>query len=302
MRVIQDAMLFVDVVQAGSLTAAAERLFASKSSISRRIAQLEQRLNVQLFIRDAHGLTLTVAGKQFYEDCYRIKDSFELATEQLHGHQVSVSGAINISAPMSFGSMIVGPLLAKLMRHYPDLIISLDLSDHVKSLTDDGIDIAIRAANSLPDSDLKARRLFSYHHIVCASPDYLNRSASLETLGDLSNHRIICCLTGSASIAADVWSFQVGGERQNVQINPVARVTHMGVQKKMALEDQGLIRLPDYWVKDEIASGQLVSVLSDCPSPECYMFAVYKDIKPLPARVKTCLDYLAEHLIAGVSV
>ena len=296
MKVIQDAMLFVDVAQAGSLTAAAERLYASKSSISRRISQLEQRLNVQLFIRDTQGLQLTEAGRQFYDACYQIKASFEQATERLYGQHSTVTGSLTLSAPLSFGSMFIGPLLAKLMRNYPQLKVNLDLSDHVKSLSSGEVDIAIRAASRLSDSGLKARKLFAYKHIVCASPDYLNASAQLRSLEDLSRHRTICCLTGSASISPDIWTFLVNDEQLDVAINPVARVTHMDVQKNMALEDQGLIRLPEYWVKEEIATGQLMPVLTQYPTPDCYMFAVYQNIQPMPAKIITCLDYLTEHL------
>lgn len=296
MKTIEDAMLFVDVAKAGSFTVAAERLYSSKSSISRRIAQLEQRLNAQLFVREPHGLQLTEAGQHFYSACEQIKHQFDQATESLAQHHSEVSGEVTITAPLTLGSMVIGPLLAKLMRVYPKLKLNLDLSDAVKSHAHDGIDIALRAARQLPDSELRARKLLSYQHVVCASPDYLERYGVPGAPTALEQHRIICCMTGSSTAEADQWQFMHDGQTQMARVKPVARVTHMGVQRQMALEDQGIIRVPNYWVDDALQQGELVEILA-AYRPEPYnLFAVYQNIQPLPNKIKVCLDYLSEHL------
>lgn len=297
MKTIEDAMLFVDVAKAGSFTVAAERLYSSKSSISRRIAQLEQRLNAQLFVREPQGLQLTEAGQHFYRACEQIKQQFDQATESLAQHHSEVSGEVTITAPLTLGSMVIGPLLAKLMRVYPKLTLNLDLSDTVKSHAQDGIDIALRAARQLPDSELKARQLLSYRHVVCASPEYLDRFGVPMSPDALERHRIICCMTGSSTAEADQWAFMHNGKAQMARVKPVARVTHMGVQRQMALDDQGIIRVPNYWVDTALQQGQLIEILAEYRPEPYFLFAVYQNIQPLPNKVKACLDYLSEHLV-----
>ena len=121
MKLIQEAMLFVDVVQAGSFTKAATYMDSSKSQISRRISQLEQRLNVQLLVRMPRGLQLTEAGENFFQSCLQIQQEFNGATAALQQQQQAVSGNIVLTAPMSLGTMIIGPLLAEFMRNYPQI-------------------------------------------------------------------------------------------------------------------------------------------------------------------------------------
>ncbi len=296
MKLIQDAMLYVDVVKAGSFTQAALLMNSSKSQISRRIAQLEQRLNAQLFIRTQQGLQLTDAGQQFYQSCLQIQNDFDNATQSIHQDDEQLTGRLVITAPITLGSLIIGPLLAEFMRNYPGLAIELDLSDRVKELSDGGVDIALRAARQLPDSNLIAKKLLSYGYVVCASPDYLQQAGTPTTPQELEQHRTIGCVTQSISDTTDHWAFIDKGQEIKVPIQPVAKVTHMGVQKHMALEDQGIIRVPSYWVTDEIESGSLVPLLESYNLITSHLFAVYPKLSPQPQKTKTFIDYLAKHL------
>mgnify|MGYP006420287221 CR=1 FL=1 len=296
MSIIEDAMLFVKVIQAGSLTKAATQLSSSKSQISRRISALEQRLDATLMLRSAKGLQLTEQGEQFYQSCIAIQSQFNDATEKVQKDHKSIAGNIAITAPMSLGSLFLGPLIAKFMRNYPDVSVELDLSDTVKNFADSRFDLAIRAAPSLPDSSLYAKKLLSYGYAVVASPEYLDKHGTPSHPDELANHRVITCLTEAQSLTAQAWPFMINQTIQQVPVKSVARVTHMGVQKKMALESLGIIRVPTYWVKNEIESGLLTSILSDAVSGESHIFALYKSSKSTPSRLSSIITYLKQHL------
>lgn len=295
MKLIEDAMLFVKIVQAGSLTQAALQLYSSKSQLSRRMSQLEQRLNAQLLVRQSRGLQLTAQGEAFYQACLNIQDQFQNATQALQKQQQTVAGNVSMTAPMSLGSLYLGPLLAKLMNHYPQLTVELDLSDSVKSVTQDQFDIAIRAARQLPDSDLKAKRLAQYDYTIAASPAYLNHYGKPTTVDELPNHRIIACITGANNQPQTTWNFGPDSS-QTIDIQPIARVTHMWVQKMMALEGTGIIKVPTYWIKTELEEGQLVPVLPQLSIPTSNLYALYPSTPHLPQRIRTVIDYLAKHL------
>jgi DNA-binding transcriptional LysR family regulator len=296
MKLIQDAMLFVDVVKAGSFTRAALLMSSSKSQISRRIAQLEQRLNVQLFMRTQQGLQLTEAGERFYQSCLQIQQDFLQATEVIQQDDDQVTGKLVITAPVTLGSLVIGPLLAEFMRSYPNLAVELDLSDRVKDFAEGGVDVALRAARQLPDSSLIAKKLLTYGYCVCASPEYLDKQGAPKTPWELEGHRTIGCVTQSASHALDHWAFVIDDEEVQIPIEPVAKVTHMGVQKQMALEAQGIIRVPSYWVHEELEQGSLLPLLTPYNLIASHLFAVYPALSPQPQKTKAFVAYLANHL------
>lgn len=296
MSIIDNAMLFLRVVQAGSFTRAASQLYSSKSQISRRIANLEQRLDTTLLRRTTKGLQLTEQGEQFYRDCLSIRANFEKATAQLKSHQVSVSGPISISAPISLGSLILGPLLAKFMASYPEIRFELDLSDNIVNLNQSHHDMAIRAAKHLPDSSLYARKLYTYDYVIAGSPDYFQQHGNIEKPDDLSSHRAITCITTSDNDLQHSWPLYIQAQRQLYPVNVIARVTHLWVQKKFAKEGLGLIRVPRYWVKKELDKGTLISVLDNYMCETSHLFAVYKHGRTMPAKISAFIDYLAQHL------
>lgn len=296
MALIDDAMLFIKVAQAGNFTRAAEQLYSSKSHISRRIAELEQGIDTTLFNRSPRGLQLTEAGETFYQACLKVQSEFEAATQQLKNKTDTLNGTLNITAPMTLGSAIIGPLLAKFMKHHPELHISLDLSDTAVNLAESAFDIAIRAARELPDSSLKAKVLYEYGYTISASASYLEQYGRPTNLDSLKHHRAISCITTGGSLKHDSWPFLINGNIEQIPINSVAKVTHMQVQKAFAQEGIGLIRTPSYWVCQEINDGTLLPVLENHPQPTAKLFAVYKNTRIVPNKIRALIDFLSEHL------
>lgn len=294
MSVFENSMLFVQVVQAGSFTKAANRLASSKSKISRRIADLEQQLDATLFNRISRGLSLTEQGSHYYATCLEIQQSFDSAKDALQAKKESLSGHIAITAPMSLGSLFIGPLLGKFMRHHPNVRIELDLSDNPISLLDSHYDLAIRATAKLPDSSLYARTLHVYDYVVAASPEYLKRYGHPTHPSELEKHRAITCITQANAKLKTHWDFYVENKLLSVKINSIAQVTHMWVQKRFALDGLGIIRIPRYWLENEIQEGRLCSLLEAYLSDSSKLFALYKKSKS--HQLGALIDYLATHL------
>lgn len=289
-------MLFVQVVQAGSFTKAASVLFSSKSNISRRISQLEQQLDATLLQRTARGLSLTQQGQTFYQECLLLKQQFEKAKDNLQQQQVSISGHIAITAPMSLGGIFLGPLVSKFLSHYPEMGIELALSDHAIPLLESHYDIAIRAVKTLADSSLHAKLLHSYDYVIAASPDYFEKYGKPVMPEALSNHRTITCITSHKAKLKSHWPFVINQKAIEVKINSVAQVTHMWVQKKLALDAIGIIRVPRYWVKDELDQGLLVSIFDEYLTEHSNIYALYKNSDKNSRRIKVFIEYLAKHL------
>jgi len=296
MSLIENSMLFVRVAQSGSFTTAATLLESSKSQISRRIAHLEQALNVSLFLRTPRGLQLTAVGKQYYDACQAIQISFENANASLKATQEAISGTIAITAPMSLGSIHIGPLLSKFMQIHPDISIELDFSDTAYSLSESHFDLAIRAATHLPDSNLRAKKLFSYDYVIAASPEYFSKYGKPKLPCELQKHKAITCITTSSRKLQTSWPFMYKGEQQDIPLQRIAKVTHMWVQKQFALAGLGLIRVPRYWVSEELDEGTLHSALEDYMSHQSHIFALYKNLNHTPGHLTALIDYLANHL------
>lgn len=289
-------MMFLHVVEAGSFTKAAECLYSSKSNISRKIALLEQSLDTLLLERTSKGISLTRQGQAFYQSCLEIKKQFEAAKQTLQSERNSVSGHIAVTAPMSLGSLVLGPLISKFLLHYPDISIELELSDHAKSLTDSQYDLAIRAARQLPDSNLYAKKLFTYDHVVAGAPDYFDKRGIPHIPCDLVEHSVITCITTHDNKLKSHWPFLFEGHLQHVKVNARAQVTHMWLHKQLALDGIGLIRVPRYWVQNELSEGKLKEVLSEYTSMHSHLYALYNHENKSQKRIRLLIQYLETHL------
>lgn len=293
---LDNAMLFVRVAQMGSLTKAADVLYRSKSSISRKLSQLEQELSATLLQRTPQGIRLTKQGEQFYQTCLRLQHQFEEAKENLHQQQRDLSGHIAITAPMSLGSLYIGPLVGKFLKCYPEVSIELELSDKAVSLESSHYDLAIRAASALPDSSLHAKTLFEYDYVIAGANAYFEQHGYPKQPQELSQHQAITCITTHDPQLTVAWPFSVEGQQIEVPIQSRAQVTHMWVQKQLALDGVGLIRVPRYWVNDELEEGALASLFDEAMVSRSNIYALYQAEGKNNRRLKTLIDYLATHL------
>jgi len=285
--------VFVSVVEAGSISAAAERLNLAKSAVSRRLAELEAQLGASLITRTTRRLNLTDSGRAYYVRCIAILadlDEAEAAVSQAHG---ALKGTLKLALPLSFGLLHLSPLIQAFMTQHPDVRFELDFNDRQIDLMQEGFDLAIRIA-TLEDSSLIARRLAPIRHVLCASPGYLVKHGTPQVAADLAGH---AGLVYSNLRDPGLWTYRSpDGLPGQVRV-PVRLAASSGeFLMRAAIADEGLLLLPSFYVHEALHSGQLVRVLADHHWPELSAYAVYPPTRHLSNRVRALIDFLAERL------
>lgn len=283
MDVFAQMQLFVKVVESAGFTAAARSLGVPKSTVSRQVARLEDRLGVRLLHRTTRALRPTEAGQAYYERCARILADLSEAEQAVSRAQVIPRGPLKITAPLTFGYLFMGDLVAGFLRAYPEVVLDLSLSDRKVDLIEEGYDVAIRAG-TLDDSSLVARRLGPATMMVVASPDYLARRGTPLHPQDLKDHD--CLRYEQGSLAS--WRF-AGDVLVSVD-GPL--VSNNGdILRSAAVAGLGLTYAPRFIVGAEVRSGKLVGVLGDHVQSLGGIWAIYPANRHLSAKVRAFVDY-----------
>ena len=292
MRRFSDLEAFIAVVEAGSFTAAAERLDVAKSAVSRRVSSLEERLGVQLLRRTTRRLNLTETGKSFYEHSARILadlDEAEAAVLQQHGE---LRGQLRVALPLSFGAGHMYRPIAEFSRRHPRVRFDLDLNDRRIDLIAEGVDLAVRIGR-LADSSLIARRLFEARTVICASPDYLERRGTPQTPDELADHD--CLVYSNLPDPAKWVCNDADGVRHAIEVPMTMMASSGDFLCAAAIEGLGLVMQPTFIAGDAISRGELQPVLTDYAWPVTPAYAIYPPTRHLSYRVREFIDFLAEY-------
>ena len=279
---------FVSVASRGSLTAAAAAEGVAPGVVSRRLDALEARLGVKLLLRTTRRVTLTFEGSAYLEDCQRILRELGDAEASVSLGGVKARGHLRISAPAGFGRKHVAPLVMQFLDANPEVTVSLDLTDRLVDLVNEGVDCAIRVGE-LTDSSLVSIRLAENRRVVVASPDYLARHGTPQTLADLSRHN---CLSLGQQRG---WLFRDGAEIVSIKVSGLLECNDGAVLHEWALAGRGLAWRSLWEVGDDLKSGALVSVLDEFAAPSTGIHAVFPQRKYLPLRVRLLIDHLKHH-------
>lgn len=277
---------FVAVAIRGSLSAAARAEGVTPAVIGRRLDALEQRLGVRLLLRTTRSVTLTFEGSAFFEDCQRILNDLSNAEAAVSLGSVRASGHLRISAPAGFGRRHVAPLLRDFLDVHPEVSCTLDLSDRLVDLVNEGIDCAIRIGE-LGDSSLVSVRLAENRRVVVASPDYLARYGMPTTPAELAGH---ACLSLGQQRG---WQFRdVTGELVTVKVGGRFECNDGAVLHEWARAGHGLAWRSLWEVDGDLRAGRLVSVLDDFAAPPNGIHAVFPQRRNLALRVRLFIDFL----------
>ena len=282
---------FIRVVEAGSISGAADRLGIAKSAVSRRLKELEEHLGVELFHRTTRQMNLTDTGRAFYHQAVRILDDVleaEHATSQAHG---TLKGSLKIALPSSFGLMHIGPAINKFLKEHPQVEFDLDFNDREVDLIQEGFDLAIRIAN-LPDSSLIARRFAPVKTVMCASPDYLEQMGIPRSPDELIEHQ---CLVYSLLRDYEYWHLSdIRGNEIRTRIRPYLKASTGEFIRDAAVAGLGIVLIPTFIAYKEIERGTLVPVLKDYKPPQINAYAIYPQTRHLSQRVRTFVDLLVK--------
>lgn len=281
---------FVAVVENGSFTAAANALDVSTSFVSRQVVKLEDRLDTRLLHRTTRSVRLTDMGRLYYERSREILDDLAMLESDMADLQQHPKGSIRMTAPGYYAERFVAPALLKFMAVYPEVSIELDTRMQMVDLVTEGYDLAIRMSPPV-DSSMVARKVASRRMIVCASPDYLDRYGRPKEPDVLRKHN---CL----SLPDIGWRFAYGDAIRTVKVSGGLVSDNGRSLVAAAVQGYGIVRFTNYYVQDELDSGELEPVLEEFEVKDAATWIMYPDRHHVPTRLRYLIDFLVDELRA----
>ncbi|SIT39101.1 Transcriptional regulator [Paraburkholderia ribeironis] len=284
--------IFVAVVEAGSLTAAAERFDISSAMVGKHIRALENRLATRLLTRTTRRQSLTEIGRQYYEQCRRILADVRDAESLAEAMAAAPRGVLKVTVPLTYGVEIFAPAMTDYLSAWPEVSLELDLSNRIVDLVDEGFDAAVRIGH-LAESSFVARPLKPYRMRACASPAYLARAGTPHTPADLVQHECLGFLHWGRE---GLW--RLDGERPDDSSLRAGRFRANNGQalKVAALRGFGLVLQPEALLAREIASGELVSVLDDYLPEGVPVHLIYPRDRRATPKLTSFIDFVMERL------
>ncbi len=297
---LNDLYLFVLVVEHKSFTAASRAAGLTTSSVSRRIASLEERLGVRLLHRSTRRLALTPVGERYYERCRAMVSEAEAASDVVEQIQARPRGRVRITCPALMAQSSLGPIAVEFMQQYPEVHVSLTATDRLVDLIDEGFDVAIRfRAVPLEDSNLIARRIGESRNYLVGAPAYLDAHGRPDAIADLFRFRGLGKSRHDSSYA---WQFtEPNGAVTTHAYQPVLDTDDWLVLKEGVLAELGIAVLPDEICAADIRDGRLEIVLPEHTLPHATLYIVYASRRGLIPAVRTFIDFTTERLAARCS-
>ena len=287
---LEDMAMFVRIVEAGSITKAAEQLNIAKSAVSRRLKELETRLGSQLISRTTRQSNLTQAGEQYYQKVSNILNEVDALNEASSGAPTRIEGTLKMTAPLSFGLFHLKDVIDEYANQHPNLNFELDFSDRHTDLVEEGFELAIRIGE-MQDSSYQAKHLSLIRHTLCASPEYLDKMGTPKTVEDLADHEF---LQYSLSKSNTIELIDEQGKRHQVEMNSKIKINNGDFMREMAVKGHGIIFLPTFIAYQAIASGELRPILQQYELPTLTAYAVYPKNRFLSQRCRYFIDFIAE--------
>jgi len=285
---------FVAVVEAGGFSAASRRLGTPLTTLSRRVADLEAHLRSQLLTRTTRKVALTDAGQMFFQRSRKLLDELGESERLASGEYQAPRGSLTVSAPLALGRLHLAPIIAEFLSAYPEIDVELRLSDQFVDPVEDGIDVAVRVGQ-LPDSSLKALRVGSIRHVVCASPAYVARHGTPSTPSDLGGHH---CVTFTGLEGAKAWTFRAGRRVERLAVRSRLAVNTAEAAADAAKAGVGITRLLCYQVSEAVLDGRLTLLLRKFEPAPLPVSLVSPEARLLPQKLKAFTDFVGPRLKA----
>lgn len=292
MNKLQAMEVFVQVVDAGGFTRAAENMQLPKATVSTLIQSLEQALQVKLLNRTTRQVSVTADGAAYYERCLRILSDVREAEESLSRTRANPSGRLRVDVSTGIANDIIIPALPQFFNSYPDILLELGCSDRPVDLIEEGVDCAVRGG-TLADSSLIARRVGILHFMTCASPAYIEKYGRPAHPRDLAQHRCVNYFSSKTGKTYD-WDFSRDGERIQIQVPASLAVNDSTAYVSAGLAGLGIMQMVNYTMEPHLASGRIVQLLEDWTSDPLPMHVVYPQNRHLSAKVRVFVEWIAD--------
>jgi len=293
----QGLVLFSQIEKLGSLSAAAQLLGMSRSSVSKQLAALERKIGSRLFNRTTRTIVLTEVGRHVLKEAHKVELALQAIEHISEDSQSIIAGDLNVSCASAQGRIHLVPLLTQFLERYPKIKVNLQLEDRFIDLVAENIDVSIRIG-SLPDSTLIARKLGDLTGILCASPKYLSNAPVLKTPNDLLHHR--CLFYRNPTFAMNTWTFTSEGGEESVTVSGPLAINDPGVLITAALAHTGVLLTDKGLLGDTIREGKLVPVLTDYQAiGSLPIYVVYPEKEFIPAKTRALVDFLLDNMPAA---
>ena len=291
-------VLFSHINRLGSLSAAAQLLGISRSSVSKQLAALEGKIGSRLFNRTTRKIVLTEVGRQVLQEAYKVELALQTIEHISEDSQSVIAGDLNVTCASAQGRVHLVPLITKFLAHYPKVNVNLQLDDRFVDMVAANLDVSIRIGY-LPDSTLIARKLGDLSGVLCASPKYLSNAPPLQTPADLLHHR--CLFYRNSKLAMNAWSFISDEGEESVTVSGPLSINDPGALISAALAHAGVLLIDKGLLGDTMRDGQLVPVLTGYRSIQNLpMYVVYREREFIPAKTRALIDFLLEEMPAAI--
>jgi LysR family transcriptional regulator, transcriptional activator for dmlA len=290
---ISELSFLVLVARHASLSAAARELNLTPPAVTKRLAQMEQRLGVRLLNRTTRSLSLTAEGELYLAHAGRILADIREMEEQVVGRGGAPKGLLRVNATLGFGRTTIAPLISRFAKAYPDVAVQLRLTDRPLDLVEEAFDLGIRFG-ALPDTRLSARKVMSNRRFLCAAPSYLKQFGEPQTLAELGAHR--CILHRQNNDAPGVWRLTKGRKSESVKVGGTLSSNDGDVVLNWALDGHGILLRSEWDAQKYLASGRLRQVLKDYRPEPADLFVYYPSGRNMPVRLRAFIDFLVQGL------
>lgn len=289
MDISAQMLIFVTVVEQGSISAAARLMGQTPSAVSKQVGLLEDQVHYRLLNRTRTGVSPTQEGQEFYEKCKAMAEKFQEAEAMIHNLDGIPRGELKIASTVAFGKSQLIPALPQFIAENPEVQIALDLTDREIDLRSEGFDATICFAEQPKNPDIVVRRIMQSCRVLCAAPDYLERSGVPKNFAELANHN---CLRVAGKSQRNAWSSvePISGERFEAQGSFEGNSTD--VVFRATLAGIGIARLPCYMANAKFLSGELVHVMPEYAPPSTDIVVMFADRRNLAPKTRAFVDYL----------
>jgi DNA-binding transcriptional LysR family regulator len=287
----RDALIFTQVVGEGSFTAAARALDLPKSTISRRVTKLEEHLGLQLLRRTTRRLSLTDAGRAFYERAARAVEALVAAERAATSMLDEPQGRLRVTAPVELGTRTFGALL-RFCEAYPEVHMDLELTNRYVNLVEEGHDVAMRGGRA-PEGSLTGRSLGMAEIYAVASPAYLKRRGAPRRARDVAKHD---CILFPSWVTGSAWTLTGPRGETKVPVQGRLTINNLEAVRLAALQGFGLTLLPRGHCEEDLREGKLRRVLPGLCMSGGGLWVVYSRTRFLSAKVRAFVDFMVEEL------
>lgn len=295
---LNEVTIFVKVVQSGSFIGASRALDIPKATVSRKIAQLEEKLTVRLLQRTTRKVSLTEIGQLYFDRCVRVLEDLDAANLAVAEMQAVPSGTLRLSASVVFGVAILSRWVAEFMQQYPQIKVEVFLTNQYVDMVAQRIDAAVRLG--IPDSTLVRHHLGTMLYWLCASPAYIAAHGEPTSPQELFQHHCLSTMSENPS-GTTPWNLKNGKEIVEIKVPPRLRVNGFLFIKQLLIAGNGIALAPYFLVLDEIHAGTLVRILPDWYGSEKDLYLVYPSDQHLAPKLRAWIEFVDQRIKAQAS-